>query len=102
MVRTTRFRLFLESYDATLDEASANPRHVLRRDSDALSDLASRHTVRAEQDDARSANVSRVCRALCQQLLEGLPLCSFQLNVSHAQTDEACLRKIHLRSHAVH
>lgn len=45
VIFTAGFRLFLEALDATFGEAGAYSRNVLRRDPNALSDLASGYAV---------------------------------------------------------
>jgi hypothetical protein len=46
--------------------------------------------------------VPGVCRAFRQQIFQRLALARVQPKFSHASTDEACLRKIHPTSHAMH
>ena len=102
MVFATSFRLLFEPRDPPRDEPSANSRHVLLRNADSLGDLASRNTVGAEQHDSGAADMPSVRRASRQQGFQRLALGQIQPKVTHASTDEACTRKIHLSSHAVH
>ena len=102
MVFAPSFRLLFEPGDASCDEPSANSRHMLLRNAHPLGDLASRNSVGAEQHDSRAADVPRVRRASRQQGFQRLALGQIQPKVTHASTDEACTRKIHPTSHAVH